>query len=822
MRRVLLAVLLCSFACAGFAQTTSYCLPNFIENHINVNSVLLGTINNTTGRNAGTYTSYVTAPTATQTTDLAQGSKQTIVISLKGFAYENNVAAWIDYNQDGDFDDLGEEVGNTGYQPDGANVTFTFSAPATAVIGTTRLRVIAGSPYPGLSPCVDARYYYGETEDYRITVLAQTACTGTPLPGSAVTSNGSPVCLATSFNLSVSSYPADASGITYQWEISTTSAGGPFTALAGQNQVTAVVTGQAQNSWYRLKATCTSSGQSGTSSAIAVTQQIAANCYCKPLYQNSSSRSYINSLQLGSINNVTGRPWANAYTSFASSPSANQTTTLIQGSLQNLKLNLFASYGSADFVLWIDYNQDGDFFDSGERVGTGDLAYYDDEGYGDVNIGFTVPQTALPGQTRMRVRTVHSISADDIDPCTYLEEGEAEDYLITIVTPCSVQPVTTSIAADGPTTFCKGNSVILTASGANTYLWNTGATTSSITVGDAGTYSVVGTNTIGCSDTSTSVTVTTGTPANAGTNGTLTVCDGTPITDAQLFAALGGSPNAGGSWSPARTGAGTYTYSVAGTAPCTGTATASVTVTTVNKTINAGCYSATIARSYNPSANSTTFTYNVCANGCSSALGYIAFITQTSSKVLAPLNGAAYKTALNTYTVSVPVGNENGKMVYGIKYDFTKGTSIKNKGECANFTFTLAGNVPVDAITVRFKAGTAVTDGVATCPLQTSLNSMLNSQQAFKEQDYLLDGMIKAYPNPTTNAFTLQLNNQKTETAHILILNNRGGTVEQRQVTLSQGTQTLPFNLKGRTSGLYFVQVRSESGTRTFKIYLQH
>jgi uncharacterized protein YjiK/2',3'-cyclic-nucleotide 2'-phosphodiesterase (5'-nucleotidase family) len=67
-------------------------------------------------------------------------------------------------------------------------------------------------------------------------------------------------------------------------------------------------------------------------------------------------------------------------------------------------------------------------------------------------------------------------------------------------------------------------------------------------------------------------------PSSAGSNGTVTICNGSTITAVQLFAALGGTPVAGGTWSPALTGAGIYTYTV--TSPsCAGSASATVTVT---------------------------------------------------------------------------------------------------------------------------------------------------------------------------------------------------------------------------------------------------
>ena len=69
-------------------------------------------------------------------------------------------------------------------------------------------------------------------------------------------------------------------------------------------------------------------------------------------------------------------------------------------------------------------------------------------------------------------------------------------------------------------------------------------------------------------------------PPDAGSDGTLTICDGSSPTNAQLFAALNGSPDAGGTWTNVGD---VYTYTVSATAPCA-PATATVTVNT-NQTI---------------------------------------------------------------------------------------------------------------------------------------------------------------------------------------------------------------------------------------------
>ena len=65
---------------------------------------------------------------------------------------------------------------------------------------------------------------------------------------------------------------------------------------------------------------------------------------------------------------------------------------------------------------------------------------------------------------------------------------------------------TVSISLDGPSVICPGQSVTLTATGADGYLWSTLATTASITVDQPGTYTVTGTNGCGTDDASAEVT----------------------------------------------------------------------------------------------------------------------------------------------------------------------------------------------------------------------------------------------------------------------------------------------------------------------------
>lgn len=90
----------------------------------------------------------------------------------------NNIRVWIDYNGDMDFTDAGETVISKDFEYAGT-YTDSFTVPATAKLGVTRLRATAkmssdaGHTLP--TPCddpADPLDYHGEMEDYTVTIVA--------------------------------------------------------------------------------------------------------------------------------------------------------------------------------------------------------------------------------------------------------------------------------------------------------------------------------------------------------------------------------------------------------------------------------------------------------------------------------------------------------------------------------------------------------------------------------------------------------------------------------------------------------------------------
>jgi hypothetical protein len=150
--------------------------------------VKLGTIARTSGADGGYYNGTATS------TSVAAGSAQTISFSagFVGTAYSEYVKVYIDYNQNGVFTDAGELVVSAAASSAATTRTGSFTVPATAKSGNTRLRVVL-SDNSATTSC--GSYSYGETEDYTISITG-----GARTDGSTVrTSN--PNALADQYTL---------------------------------------------------------------------------------------------------------------------------------------------------------------------------------------------------------------------------------------------------------------------------------------------------------------------------------------------------------------------------------------------------------------------------------------------------------------------------------------------------------------------------------------------------------------------------------------------------------------------------------------------
>ncbi|MBK7030468.1 MAG: S8 family serine peptidase [Bacteroidales bacterium] len=172
--------------------------------------------------------------------------------------------------------------------------------------------------------------------------------------------------------------------------------------------------------YYTISLTATnSSGSNSLTRTDYIEVSVAASCI--PEYSTgSSSGDFISLVQLEEINNSSGATPSPSYTDYST-----LTANLTKGASYTITLVAGTYTEGNNISVWIDYNQNN-LFDLSEKLGNVTLTASPSAG----TISFIVPQTAITGTARMRVREVWAIS--DIDPCAFYSYGETEDYRVQI------------------------------------------------------------------------------------------------------------------------------------------------------------------------------------------------------------------------------------------------------------------------------------------------------------------------------------------------------------------------------------------------------
>ena len=147
------------------SATLTYCASqgNSVADE-KIGKVVFGTINNTSTGGTG-YTNFTAI-----STNVVRSSANTITITpaWTSTIYSEGYAVFIDYNQDGDFTDSGETV-FTRAATKTTPVSGTITIPATAALGSTRMRV--SMKYNGV-PTSCETFTYGQVEDYTVNITS--------------------------------------------------------------------------------------------------------------------------------------------------------------------------------------------------------------------------------------------------------------------------------------------------------------------------------------------------------------------------------------------------------------------------------------------------------------------------------------------------------------------------------------------------------------------------------------------------------------------------------------------------------------------------
>ncbi len=475
-------------------------------------NVTLGTLNNTSscaqtggpGSILNRYSNYTNATPAVAAPVLVVGQNYPMSVTVgqcNGYAYGGYWVVWIDYNQNGVFTDPGETVYTSGYNTWAVAGTLMaipggITIPLTATPGTTRMRISAqegGIPGPCSNPT------YGEVEDYNVFIGAGTPCSGLPGANSVVTTtaaicpnSATPLSLANSYTLG---------GITYQWQSSTVSPVGPWTPVVGATLATVTSPSLTMPTYFSAIITCTNGNGSITATAGTVQVQ-PTTTNTVPYFEGFEG--------IGQPNKLPNCSWQ-----ASNLPQTCQTYTSAQNQTR------FPRTGTSFASFYYSPANNNYFFSNGILLEAGVTysasVWYVTEYYGYTN--WTARMWIGPNQSTVNA-TMIAQNAPAVSPsykslsntftvattglyyvgingqstgacCGYYMSFD--DLAITV--PCDLNTPQVAVTANSQT-ICAGQSVNLTATGADTYVWNNGATTNAISVSPmvSTNYNVVGTN----------------------------------------------------------------------------------------------------------------------------------------------------------------------------------------------------------------------------------------------------------------------------------------------------------------------------------------
>ena len=546
-------------ATGGSCQCGPYPINAPLYNYYNdITNVTIGGINNNStcatvapgpGSSLNLYSNYTSS---VGSANLQQGQLATFSLTSTGCVFgtgSNFFQIYIDYNADGDFLDAGELVY---FQPVNAGgdqvLTGNFVVSPTAPVGTTRMRIVnINYGTPGTYNYAHYTNYYGETEDYCVTITLPPPCAGTPTPGNTIATPNS-VFAGQTTTLTLQNVTSG-TGITYQWQSGPT-ATGPWTNIAGATNFNYVATPTA-STWYRCIVTCSNSASSGTSNPV----QVLYNPYCNPAYTYGTQYGDLISnvaITGTTLNNNSGTATNGpSYTYYSNLPAA-----VMQAATSYQVQVTCGSFPYQAFAVWIDYN-DNYIFEPSEKVGFSTA--YTTTSFQTVSFNINLACTPPLGVHRMRVRGVYYTPGASIDPCASYFYGETEDYNVNIIAAVPFTPSFTVVPGNQACTFT--DYTYTTQSGMQSYTWGfpgTAGVNYNIISGGTSTsntatvqYLTAGTQTVsinylnasGCASTgavNTSITVQ-ATAQIAPLAGTQTVCAGATVNFS--------TTSTGGTWS---------------------------------------------------------------------------------------------------------------------------------------------------------------------------------------------------------------------------------------------------------------------------------
>lgn len=427
-----------------------------------IDRVKINTINKLSGKDNG-YGDYTHI-----STDL-EVSKPYLITLTPGYLGSNYNEYWriyVDLNQDGDFSDSGEVIFDAGTAQKGAK-SGTITIPASAKAGETRLRVTMR-----YSKAAEAcgNYNYGEAEDYTVNIVtASGGGNADPTYCEARSTNASSEWIQKVQFGSINNNSGSNSGYGNYTHLMTSISAGKSYALTltpgfksspyneywkvwidynrdgvfSANEVAYDANGVSKSTVVTTVAIPVATKTGTTRMRVSMRYNKTAEVCGEYKYgeiedytlnvlppANNTSETYcesestdagsewIDKVVFAGINNASGSD--DGYGDYTS-----KMASVSQGNSYPISLTPGFKSGSYNeyWMVWIDWNRDGTFSSNEVAFNSGGTSKE------IVNGIVSVPNTAVSGETRMRIAMRYSKAAG---PCESFKYGEVEDYTILV------------------------------------------------------------------------------------------------------------------------------------------------------------------------------------------------------------------------------------------------------------------------------------------------------------------------------------------------------------------------------------------------------
>jgi hypothetical protein len=366
------------------------------------------------------------------------------------------------------------------------------------------------------------------------------------------------------------------------------------------------------------------------------------------------------------------------------------------------------------------------------------------------------------------------------------------------------------ISVSGNTAVCQGVSFTLTANGALTYSWNTGAIGNQLSIAPFAPtgYTVSGTDANGCSNASTfSVSIKPAPSLMVSGNGT--VCQGSPTS------LLAGGTAITFTWSNGFIGnlvtvsplvSTVYTVTGTGLNGCENTATQLVFVNTLPSVlINANNTSVCLGDGVVLNASGAT-TYS-WSGGIQNNTAFYPSNTANYSVIGTGSNGCKNTANVQIVVNPLPVLTHSSSASQAL----CAGESITLTTGGANiYSWSNGSNLPSTIVTPTAATNYTVT-GTDSNGCKSSFVFVINVEACVGLKEWNASNELLVYPNPTSGKITVQFPSGYTSDFELMdVLGNR--------ITRGSGIGEKNVDLTNYPKGLYFLKLGTEKDSKTIKI----